>query len=384
MYTSIYRPNKIEKFIGNKEVIQSFIEWLLEWCPNNKNKCALVSGITGIGKSLLVELILQKHDYNIINLEIDECRSKEYINSHIKPLTKTKKTLNGQDNALVVSDIDSGGDYGFISGLIECIKETQIPIICICNDRYTQSIKPILNYCFDIKMTKPKYDDVYRLVYLVVMNEKIKIKQTRIKELYEESNGDIRFILNSLQLNITKGFHEVMKNIQSLNIFQTTGVLFSMDETIERKNEIYWNSADIHTLMVQENYINNIIGLKDDLTKIEKLSYSADALSDADLFNPSMDGNMTNWELEQYVALNTIRATNNCNKKTIIKFPQYLGRISTQNKNKREKINYENIKFLNNEENFKTQIKKTKKVVETKPKEVKQKLSKPKDSKPKK
>ena len=372
MYTSIYRPKKIEKFIGNKEVIQPFIKWLLEWCPNNKNKCALVFGITGIGKSLLVELILQKHDYNIINLDINEGRSKEYINSYIKPLTKIKKTINGQENALVVSDIDSGGEYGFISGLIECIKETQIPIICICNDRYSQSIKPILNYCFDIKMTKPKY----RLVYDVVMNEKIKIKESRIKELYEESNGDIRFILNFLQLNITKGFHGVMKNIQSLNIFETTGVLFSMDETIERKNEIYWNSADIHTLMVQENYINNIIGLKDDITKIEKLSYSADALSDADLFNHSMDGNMRNWELEQYVALNTIRATSNCNKKTIIKFPQYLGRISTQNKNKREKIDYKNIKFLNNEENNdknKKAVKRTTKTNQSKNKEVKSK-----------
>ena len=132
MYTSIYRPKKIENFIGNKEVIQPFIKWLLEWEYNdNKNKCALVSGITGIGKSLLVELILKKHDYNIINLDIDEGRSKEYINSYIKPLTKTKKTFDGQENALVVSDIDSGGDYGFISCLIECIKETKIPIILI-------------------------------------------------------------------------------------------------------------------------------------------------------------------------------------------------------------------------------------------------------------
>ena len=62
MFTSTYRPKKIEDFIGNKCIIQPFIEWLLEWNPNNKkNKCALVSGICGIGKTLLVELILKKH-----------------------------------------------------------------------------------------------------------------------------------------------------------------------------------------------------------------------------------------------------------------------------------------------------------------------------------
>jgi replication-associated recombination protein RarA len=69
MYTSKYRPNKLEDFVGNKNVIQPFIRWLLEWDPNNKKtKCALVYGVNGVGKSLLVELILKKHDYNIINL----------------------------------------------------------------------------------------------------------------------------------------------------------------------------------------------------------------------------------------------------------------------------------------------------------------------------
>ena len=60
MYTVKYRPNKLEDFVGNKSVIQPFIRWLLEWEPNNKkNKCALVSGVNGVGKSLLVELILK-------------------------------------------------------------------------------------------------------------------------------------------------------------------------------------------------------------------------------------------------------------------------------------------------------------------------------------
>ena len=73
MYTTKYRPNKLEDFIGNKQVIQPFIRWLLEWDANNKKtKCALVSGVNGVGKSLLVELLLKKHDYNIIELSIDD------------------------------------------------------------------------------------------------------------------------------------------------------------------------------------------------------------------------------------------------------------------------------------------------------------------------
>ena len=338
MFTSKYRPNKIENFIGNKNIIQPFIQWLLEWEPNEKKtKCALVSGVNGVGKSLLVELLLYKHDYNIINLSIDDDRDKETIMQTIKPILKTKKTFDGQENVLVVSDIDSsGGDYGFISTLVECIKETQIPIICICDDRYNQNIKPILNYCVDFKLIKPSYDDVYRLIYNVVTNENIKISKQGVDKLYQQSNGDIRFILNSLQLGLKKG--DTSKNIQSLNILDTTGKLFSMETSIDDKVKYYWMAHDIHTLMIQENYINNTLTTKDDVKRLENISYSADSLSDADLFDAVFD-----FELSKHVALNTIKATSKCNKKGMVKFPQFLGRVSTMNKNKRDKLDYETV-----------------------------------------
>jgi replication factor C subunit 1 len=341
MFTSIYRPKKIDDLIGNRSIIQPFIQWLLEWDPTNKsNKCALVSGLTGIGKSLIVELILKKHDCNIINLSLEDERDKDYMNNVIKPILRTKKTFDGQENVLVVSEIDAGCDYGFISSLVECIKETKIPIICICNNRYDQSIKPIANYCLDLKMIKPSYQEVYRLLYNIVVTEKIRIKEQELKELYDQSNGDIRFIINTLQFGMRKS----KKNIQSSNIFDTTGKLLSMDETIDSKYDTYWLANDLHPLMIQENYVNNIMSVSDQIKKLENISYSADALSDADLFETQV--NMTNWEFEPHVALSIINAALKCNKKTMIKFPQFLGRISTMNKNKRDKINYEEVKFF--------------------------------------
>jgi replication factor C subunit 1 len=344
MYTSIYRPKKIEEFVGNKQIIQPFIEWLLEWDANDKNKkCALISGVCGIGKSLIVELLLKKHDYNIINLALDDERDKEHMNNVIKPLIKTKKTYDGQENILVVSDIDCGSDYGFISSLTECIKDTKIPIVCICDNRYDQGIKPILNYCVDFKMTKPIYQDVYRLVYNIVVTEKVRIKESEIKEMYEQSNGDIRFMLNTVQF----GSRKSKKNIQSTNIFDTTGNLLSMDESLDRKYDTFWLSNDLHPLMIQENYINSTLGVRDEARKLENISYSGDAMSDVDIFDKFV--NMTNWEIEPYVALNTIRAATKCNKKGMIKFPQILGRISTMNKNKRDKLDYENVEFFEKE-----------------------------------
>jgi replication factor C subunit 1 len=274
----------------------------------------------------------------MINLSIDDERDKETINRTIKPLLRTKKTFDGRNNALVVSDIDSGGDYGFISCLTECIKETQIPILCICDDRYSQSIKPILNYCFDVKLSKPSYDDVYRLIYKVVTTEGIKIGKSRVEKLYEQSNGDIRYILNALQLGMKKS--DTSKNIQSSNIFDTTGKLFNMELNMDEKVNYYWMAHDIHTLMVHENYIGNTLSSRCDAKRLENIAYSADSLSDADIFDSMFD-----FGLSSYVALNTVKATIKCNKKGQIKFPQFLGKISTMNKNKREKLNYESVKF---------------------------------------
>ena len=340
MYTTKYRPKTLKNFIGNKNAIQPFIRWLLEWDPSNKKqKCALVSGVNGIGKSLLVELLLYKHDYNMIHLSIDDDRNKETITETIKPLLKTKKTFNDQDNCLVISDIDSSvGDHGFIASIVECIKETQIPIICICDDRYSQNIKPILNYCFDIKLSKPSYDDIYVLVYNVVTNEKIKIGQSGVRKLYEQSNGDIRYILNALQMGVKTT--NTSKNIQSTNIFDTSAKLFLMDLSLEEKWNYYWMAHDIHGLMVHENYINNTLVSKDVVKRLENLSYSADSLSDMDLLDATMDA-----ELMPHIALNTIKATSNCNKKAQIKFPQMLGKIKTMNKNKSEKVEIDKIIF---------------------------------------
>lgn len=356
MFTTVYRPTNLTEFIGNKNIIQPFVKWLLEWNENDKkNKCALVSGLCGIGKDLIVDLILSEYNCNKIELNQDDEIEKDYIHNTIK----IKKTFDNKQNVLVITDIDSSSELGFITDLI---KNSKIPIICICNNRYEQSIKPIVNYSLDIKMMKPTYQEVYVLLYKVVIAEKIKIKESMLRELYEQSNGDIRFILNNLQLNLFAKSLKTKnnsKNIQSANVFETTGKLMSMDDTIDSKYDTFWLSNNLHPLMVQENYINNTFNVSNEYKKSYNLAYSADALSDSDLF--ATEVNMTNWEFESYVALSTINATSKCNKKTMIKFPQYLGKISTINKNKKTKLDYDKPKILESKIIVKVETQKEKK-----------------------
>jgi hypothetical protein len=94
-------------------------------------------------------------------------------------------------------------------------------------------------------------------------------------------------------------------------------------------------------LMIHENYISNTLSCQNEVRRLENIAYSADSLSDADTLDAIFD-----FDLATYVAANTVKATAKCNKKGLIKFPQFLGKIATMNKNRREKLDYNNVKFF--------------------------------------
>lgn len=345
MFTQKYKPSSSNNIIGNKNNISNFINWINEWDENNKIKCALISGNSGIGKSLTIDLVLNELKYNIIELNSDEERDKTYINTKIKPLLEMKKTVFNKKNILVVNDLDCSADHGFISSIVECIKETKIPIICTCNDRYSQNLKTIVNYCFDIKFTKPQTMEIFKFICDVVKKEKIRIKETHIRDIIENANNDIRNILNNIQLLSCCKSDEFRKNkdLTQLNLFEMTNIMLSKSNEIQDKYKTFWLESDILPLMVHENYINNISKYKCEAQQLEKISSAINCISNMDLLDSKVE--MVNWELTPYVAMNTIQAASHCTLRSKINFTSLLGKISKKGKNKKT-LNEMNNKLL--------------------------------------
>lgn len=44
--------------------------------------------------------------------------------------------------------------------LIGLIKNTKIPVICMCNDRNSQKIRSLANYCFDLRFQRPRVEQI--------------------------------------------------------------------------------------------------------------------------------------------------------------------------------------------------------------------------------
>jgi replication factor C subunit 1 len=345
MFTQKYKPTCSNEIIGNKNNINNLVNWIKEWDETKKLKCCLVSGNSGIGKSLAIDLILNELKFNVIELNSDEERDKNYINNKIKPLLKMKKTVFGKNNAMIINDLDCSSDYGFLSAIIECIKETKIPIICTCNDRYNQSLKNITNYCFDIKFSKPPLMEIFKFVCNIVKKEQIRIKETQIRDIIENANNDIRNVLNNIQLLSCSKSSEFKKNkdLTQINLFEMSTTMLSKSCEIFDKYKTFWLDSDMVPLMVQENYINNISKVKCEASQMENLSLSSDCISHVDLFESKIE--MVNWELSPYVAYSTIHAASNCTSRSKINFPTFLGKTSKKGKNKRI-INEINDKLL--------------------------------------
>ncbi len=53
---------------------------------------------------------------------------------------------------LIMDEVDgmSAGDRGGVADLIQTLKGTKLPIICICNDKYNQKLKSLRNHCLEL------------------------------------------------------------------------------------------------------------------------------------------------------------------------------------------------------------------------------------------
>lgn len=94
----------------------------------------------------------------------------------------------------------SSGDIGGTTALVKIIKDTRNPLICVCNDRYCQKLKPLTVSCADIRFYKPLKNAVAKRLLEISRIERIKADLPALELLAESVNCDIRSALNLLQM----------------------------------------------------------------------------------------------------------------------------------------------------------------------------------------
>ena len=122
-----------------------------------------------------------------MELNASDTRSKRQLESNLtdalsnKSLSKTSKK-----RILLMDEVDGmagNEDRGGIAELIQLIKLSKIPVICMCNDRNHQKIRSLANYCFDLRFQRPRAEQIKGAMMSICFKEKFKIEPAALMEL---------------------------------------------------------------------------------------------------------------------------------------------------------------------------------------------------------
>lgn len=60
------------------------------------------------------------------------------------------------------------GDKGGIRALIDVIKASKVPIICICNDRQNRKLASLVSHCYDLKFQRPTVNAIEKRISKII------------------------------------------------------------------------------------------------------------------------------------------------------------------------------------------------------------------------
>ncbi|XP_021296805.1 replication factor C subunit 1 [Herrania umbratica] len=348
-WTEKYRPKVPNEITGNQSLVNQLHNWLAHWNEQflgngskgkgkkqndpGAKKAVLLSGTPGIGKTTSAKLVSQMLGFQTIEVNASDSRGKADAKiskgiggsnaNSIKELVSNEALSVNMDRSkhvktvLIMDEVDgmSAGDRGGIADLIASIKISKIPIICICNDRYSQKLKSLVNYCLLLSFRKPTKQQLLRSMYL-----------------------------------LSCGFHYPIfctcycLGFYLMQLFGIYGGKLRMDERID----LSMSDPDLVPLLIQENYINyrpSSIG-KDDsgMKRMNLIARAAESIGDGDIINVQIR-RYRQWQLSQAGSLSSCiipaallhgqRETLEQGERNFNRFGGWLGKNSTMSKNYR-------------------------------------------------
>lgn len=244
------------------------------------------------------------------------------IDSYFKE--KHKITDVSKDKHCIIMDEVDGmagnEDRGGIQELINIIKQSKIPIICICNDRQHVKIRSLANYCFDLRFYKPRLEQVRAALMSVCFKENVKITSELLDQIIVGCNYDIRQCMHNLSMWSSNNkmmtsnqksqtdIEKAMKDIR-MNPFEACKLVFSSDpsqkgpKTMADKMDLFFTDYSLMPLLVQENYLNvtpsNLKGntkKQKDLNHLQLLTEGIESICQGDRVSRILRSN-NNWSM---------------------------------------------------------------------------------------
>jgi replication factor C subunit 1 len=381
LWTSKYAPVNLDEVIGNNQAVKKLQEWLEDWesvvlrgnkkevklvkgykfdpTANENARAALLSGAPGIGKTTAARLVAKGLGYQVYEMNASDVRSRKAILEPIKAINNNTALAVSDEHAgnivktlIIFDEIDgmSSGDRGGTGAFIEVIKNTKVPIICICNDRQSPKVRNLANSCYDIRFHKPNKQSISNRVKQILNAEGMKVQPNAIDHLIEVSGSDIRQVITALEMwakySSEMSYMQAKQSTMStgkdahimINSFEAASKLLRKSDqkslTQKEKMDLFFIDYDLVPLLIHENYLQAFGS--NDKEAVFRMADAADSIAFSDVLNKKVriEGE---WSLLQhYGQASSIEPGSLAGYGVPFpRFPEFLGRFSTQRKNAR-------------------------------------------------
>jgi len=336
-WTVKYRPGTSRDVAGNKTAIEKLREWIDSWSEGRPTKrAALLYGPAGVGKTTVSEALAQERGWDLVEINASDKRSGEIL-SKIAGLASTQSTLFSKGRLILLDEVDGVNlreDHGAITTILQIIKDTQYPLVLTANDPWDPKIRPLREACLQIELKRLGVRDGLPLLKSILSKEGVKTTDDALRFIIDKDRGDIRSILNDIQLLSGRNRTLTMDDVNLLSgrdrtesVFEVLRVIFNSRTVAAARRALSISDLDQEMLFqwIFENAPYQI-------PKPDELERAISALADADMYFARIRKTQS-WHLLSY-ALDLMTAGVAVAKQTPtsgwvpMKFPQRISSMS--------------------------------------------------------